>query len=90
MQFHLGFTIEESNHEMGKGLNVFGTLNILHTHGNQFYMTYNPETLEVAAEIQMPYIHMPINSKTKNPLAFGRNSEDKLEGGNYWMTYFMN
>ena len=46
-------------------------------------MTYNPETLEVAAEIQMPYIHMPINSKTKNPLAFGRNGGDKLEGGNY-------
>ena len=74
---------------MRKGLNVFGTLNIFHTHGNQFYMTYNPETLAVAAEIQMPYIHMPINSKIKNPLAFGRNSKDKLEGGNE-LTYLMN
>ena len=66
---------------MRQGLNVFGTLNILHTHGNQFYMTYNPNTLAVTAEIHLPHIHMPMYSKTKNPLVFGRQSEDKLEGG---------
>ena len=44
-------------------------------------MTYNPNTLAVTAEIHLPHIHMPMYSKTKNPLVFGRQSEDKLEGG---------
>ena len=70
-----------------KGLNFYGTANVLGQKQQFFHIHYDSNSDTLTANLHLPYYQATsADAKKRYPLVFKRNNqEEKIEGGNDFM-----